>query len=80
MAMAWHYTTGNKFPLIVADGLIRPAAIGVKPPERPIVWFSLAQHFEMTARKGLMNEAGQFRTASIQETREFGGGAGALRA
>ncbi len=74
MTMAWHYTTGEKFPLIVADGVIRPAAIGVKPPERPIVWFSLAQHFEMTARKGLMNAAGQIRTASIQETREFGGG------
>lgn len=74
MNTAWHYTTGEKFPLIVADGVIRPASIAVKPPERPIVWFSLAQHFEMTARKGLMNEAGQVRTASIQETREFGGG------
>lgn len=74
MATAWHYTTGDKFTLIIESGLIVPAATGVKPPERPIVWFSLNQYFEMTARKGLANESGLVRTASVQETREFGGG------
>lgn len=74
MKTAWHYTTGEKFIQIVESGLILPATTGMKPPERPIVWFSLDQHFEMTARKGLANEAGFYRTASIQETRELGGG------
>lgn len=72
--LAWHYTTGEKFILIVEDRVIRPASTGVKPPELPIVWFSLDQNFERTARKGLLTEAGQFRTASIQETQELGGG------
>jgi hypothetical protein len=71
---AWHYTTGEKFPLIIESGLIIPATTGVKPPERPIVWFSLDQYFEMTARKGLANETGFLRTATIQETRELAGG------
>ena len=72
--IAWHYTTGQKFEQIAETGFILPASIGVKPPERPIVWFSLNQNFELTARKGWCDVAGFVRTLSVQETREAGGG------
>lgn len=71
--IAWHYTTGEKFLLIVESGVIRPSDGLVFPPERPIAWFSLEQHFEMTARKAVMKD-GRIRTMTIQETKEVCGG------
>ena len=49
--MAWHYTIGQRFLPIMESGLLMPTKIGVTPPERPIVWFSMHQEFEPTARK-----------------------------
>lgn len=72
--LAWHYTTGERFQLIVASGLLVPAAAGVVPPERPVVWFSLAQDFEPTALKGAVEPNGKRRTMTLQEMREHGAG------
>lgn len=74
MKLAWHYTTGNLFKLIVEDGFILPAATAVFPPERPIVWFSINQQFELTARKWQVSKDGTSRILSVQETRKYGGG------
>ena len=71
--LAWHYTTGEKFKAIVASGYLMPTGILVKPPERPVLWFSLNQRFEPTARKGAI-EGGALRTLSIEETRQHCGG------
>ena len=71
--IAWHYTTGDKFLLILASGLIKPATVGVVAPERPIVWLSTNQKFEMTARKGLISD-GRRRDATIEEMRSLAGG------
>jgi hypothetical protein len=71
--LAWHYTTGQKFRLIVALGLLCPSRFLVKPPERPVLWFSLNQQFEPTARKAT-KEGGCFRVLSMEETAERGCG------
>lgn len=71
--MAWHYTTGEKFFQISKTGILLPAIAGVVPPERPIVWFSLNQKFEPTARKGI-NRNGQQVTATLEEMHQLAGG------
>ncbi|MGH3626908.1 MAG: hypothetical protein ACRET2_02630 [Steroidobacteraceae bacterium] len=47
--MAWHYTVGKHAENIRRDGFIRPATLHVRPPEKPIVWFSTRQDWEPTA-------------------------------
>lgn len=71
--MAWHYTTGEKFALIRRDGLLLQATAGVFPPERPVIWFSLNQHFEPTALKGIIKNGVQV-TATLDEMRQLAGG------
>lgn len=71
--LAWHYTTGEKFRAIVASGYLMPTGALVKPPERPVLWFSLNQQFEPTARKAAI-DAGVFRTLSVDETGRHCGG------
>ena len=71
--MAWHYTTGEKFKSIAACGMLIPTACGVRPPERPVLWFSLNQQFEPTARKATI-EGGSLRVLSVDETYRRGGG------
>lgn len=71
--LAWHYTTGEKFKAIVTSGYLKPTGILVKPPERPVLWFSLNQQFEPTARKAAI-EGGAYRVLSIEETGRRCGG------
>lgn len=72
--LAWHYTTNDRFEGIKALGLLMPATAGVIAPERPVVWFSLAQGIEPTALKGILTPEGKRRTATAQEMREACGG------
>lgn len=72
--IAWHYTTGTKFKLISASGHLTPATLGVEPPEQPIVWFSINQYFENTAKKGVQTEDGAYRSATLEEMLELGEG------
>lgn len=65
--LAWHYTTGEKFPSILASGELLPTAIGVKPPEKPVLWFSLNQYWENTANKSVYDENGNARRLSMRE-------------
>ncbi len=74
--LAWHYTTGVHFANIVESGWLFPATAGVNPPEKAILWFSLDQQFEPTARK-CTHENGEIRTLSVQET--FVRGRGLIR-
>lgn len=46
--LLWHYSKGVHFRSIVDDGCLRPATVGVVPPERPAVWFSGRQVWEPT--------------------------------
>lgn len=69
----WHYTIGRHFRAIIESGELRPASIGVHPPELPVLWFSANRHFEMTARKAWRDDFGQ-RVLSVDETRVFGNG------
>lgn len=60
--LAWHYTVGMWFQAIRLSGVLLPASSGVRPPERAILWFSLDQKFEPTARKAWIdNSSGQVR-------------------
>lgn len=73
--IAWHYTTGAKLELILQDGVLRPADIGVAPPEQPILWFSLHPYYDNSARKGVRDEYGRVtRAATVPEMYEMGGG------
>ncbi len=71
--LAWHYTTGVHFANIVQSGWLYPASAGVEPPEKAILWFSLDQQFEPTARMARI-ENGAIRTLSVQETFDLGRG------
>lgn len=72
-ALAWHYTTGQKFPSIVAAGYLFPSTGLLTPGERPVLWFSLRQDFEPTARKANLVD-GQLRVMSVEETFSTCGG------
>jgi len=72
--LAWHYTTGQKFPIIIERGELVPSAIGVKPPEKPILWFSLNQYWEHTANKAIADANGNLRRLTMRETFNLGGG------
>jgi hypothetical protein len=49
----WHYSVYAHLLTMLRDGFIRPATTFVKPPERPIVWFSKSQTWERTVTKGV---------------------------
>ncbi|WP_399696566.1 hypothetical protein [Xenophilus sp.] len=70
---AWHYTTGHKAEQIVASGMLMPATAHIGATEEPVVWFSLDQYFELTARKAVVMN-GIVRTASLEEMIDHGGG------
>lgn len=74
MKQVWHYTTGQNFKQIVMSGVLLPTAKGVKPPERPILWFSADQYWEPTANKGMLGPGGKIRSLTMLETRQYGGG------
>ena len=69
-ALAWHYTTGVHFERIAAAGFLMPAATAVAPPEKPILWFSVNQYWELTANKGWEFPGGSIRTLTMTETFE----------
>ena len=52
--MIWHYTTGQKFPLIKAEGVILTSKY-ISRKEREAVWFSSNPLWEKTAAKALFN-------------------------
>jgi hypothetical protein len=72
--IAWHYTTGEKFALIAESGHLTPATLGVEPPELPIVWFSINQYFENSAKKAVETEDGSYRSATLSEMHEHADG------
>ena len=72
--IAWHYTTGEKFSRIIADGFLRPSTIGVVAPEKPILWFSVNQTWEPTATKPLGRPDGSIQLLTMEECRDYGGG------
>jgi hypothetical protein len=73
-SMLWHYTTGQKIPLIETDGLIltSPNTCG---GELQAVWFSRNPVWEKTSAKGWYNPATGARGAmTMQDHEEFCGG------
>ncbi|MCF7979671.1 MAG: hypothetical protein K9L82_17015 [Chromatiaceae bacterium] len=72
--LVWHYTTGEKFLRIVEDGALMPSTIAVQPPEKPILWFSMAQDWEITASKFYLDEQGQRHKGNRETTRAQGRG------
>ena len=72
--LAWHYKTLRKFPLILESGALVPTDIGVKPPEKPILWFSLNPYWEHTASKAMHDANGNRRRLTMSETFSVGGG------
>lgn len=72
--IAWHYTTGQKFLAIVESGYLKPTNIDVKPPEKPILWFSLNQKWENTANKAILEASGEIKRLSMMDTYKLGGG------
>lgn len=74
--LAWHYTTGEKFILIVDSGMLLPTDIGTMPPEKPVLWFSKHPYFEPTAQKTVV-ENGKMRRLPVTEL--FKAGSGLIR-
>lgn len=75
MELAWHYTTGHCASQIIRSGIILPATEGVPLDEQPAVWFSLNQHWEPTATKGITDPlTGKRRDATIKQMMRVAGG------
>ena len=73
--IVWHYTTKDKMSEICDSSELRPATAFVDPDEKPILWFSFDQFWEYSANKGIIDgETGKFRTATKEETWDYGGG------
>ena len=72
--IAWHYTIGKHLDSILGMGMLLPASIGVEPPERPVVWFSLDQTWERTAAKAMVDTRGRMHRLSMHETALHCGG------
>ena len=72
--LAWHYTTGQKFSLIVECGELRTTAIHIAHGEQPAIWCSSNQKWEPTANKLLRNADGTVVRLDQAQTREMGGG------
>ena len=66
-SLLWHYTVAARLRQILASGVIRRAAAGLRKGERAGVWFSLRDTWEPTATKWLRGHDGQFRPATMEE-------------
>lgn len=73
VAPVWHYTTGTKLRLILADGFLRPTDHLISKGESPILWFSRDQYWEQTANKGVEIHGFNF-TLSMEGTAVSGAG------
>ena len=73
-ARVWHYTVGNHIQSILSDRMLKPATARVPEGERPVVWFSVNQVWELTANKGWQNNDGTIRTLSKEETAQYANG------
>jgi len=71
-SLVWHYTIAARLRQIVASGVIRRAAAGLRKGERAGVWFSTRATWEPTATKWLRGQDGQFRPATMQEMGAMG--------
>ncbi|MDO8862307.1 hypothetical protein Q6D67_11395 [Haliea sp. E1-2-M8] len=69
----YHYTTGEKLPLILEAGYLKPSAAGGSPGEQPLLWLSRARDYEPTALKLLQLPGGRARLLSQVEQREVVG-------
>lgn len=67
----YHYTTGEKLPLILEAGYLKPSAAGGHPRELPLLWLSRARDFEPTALKLLQLPGGRVRALSQVEQRDL---------
>ncbi len=70
-AVAWHYTTGEKFLGILADSVIKPSVISAveRLHERPITWFTVDQFWEpTTAYVFIGDESDQSKLFTLEET------------
>src|SRR5262245_17530639 len=72
--LVWHYTTTQCLVKILTDGYLKPATAFVKPPEKPVVWFSTNQDWEETANKLGQTTDGSLVRLGREETAELGGG------
>lgn len=74
MSFVWHYTIAEYLPLILEEQCLLPASSFVYPPEKPVLWFSRNQTWELTANKMVASQDGTLRTGNIEDTRHYGGG------
>jgi hypothetical protein len=73
-SIAWHYATRRKLDAIVAYGELLPTDVGAKPPELPVLWFSLNQVWEPTAQKDWREPGGIVQPPSKKAARLRAGG------
>jgi hypothetical protein len=71
-SLLWHYTVAARLRQILASGVIRRSAAGLRKGERAGVWFSHRDTWEPTATKWLRGSDGQFRPATMEEMGTMG--------
>ena len=73
--LAWHYTTAEKFALIIESGELRTTLSQVfeRRDEKPVLWFSMNQSWEGTVVY-TQEVNGRIKSCSMMETKSAGCG------
>ena len=72
--MLWHYTVVERLNQILADGLLRPAAMGALKGVKPVVWFTTNQDWEPTANRLWQSPTGSWTRLGKDQTIVLFGG------
>ncbi len=72
--LLWYYVTAKKLQEILAEGELRPAAIGAPAKEKPAVWFSANQEWEPAANELWEDPRGAMVRLGRDQTFVLGGG------
>lgn len=75
MNLAWHYTTGEKFELILFCGYLKTTLSSheLRENERPVLWFSINQKWEQTASYRIVKDGKLIKSPMLENKEGVGG-------
>ncbi len=69
----YHYTIKDRLKSILKDGFIKQATVGVPAGIKTVVWFSIREGYEPTAKKSIYDGVtGKCRIATTEEMKKIG--------
>jgi hypothetical protein len=73
-SLVWHYTVVERLNVILADGVLRPVAMGALKGVKPVVWFTSNQDWEPTANRLWQSPTGSWTRLGKDQTIVLFGG------